>query len=135
MIPESYESDEPDDENMGVDLKVDIGNNKLVSLSLLSGGEKSLVSLAFQFSVFSINTAPFYIFDEVDAALDDANIERFLNLVKKFSEKQQIIIITHQKKTMEIADKIYGVTMQSDGISKVVSEKIDKKDTAGIINV
>ncbi len=134
MILESYENGGSEDEDMGVDLKVDIGNNKLVSLSLLSGGEKSLVSLAFQFSVFSINTAPFYVFDEVDAALDDANIARFLSLVKKFSEKQQIIIITHQKKTMEIADKIYGVTMQSDGISKVVSEKIDKKDAAGIMD-
>jgi chromosome segregation ATPase len=121
-----------EDDEIGVDLKVDIGNNKLVSLSLLSGGEKSLVSMAFLFSIFSINRSPFYVFDEADAALDDANIERFLNLVKKFSERQQIIIITHQKKTMEIADTIYGVTMQSDGISKVISEKIDK-DNAGSI--
>jgi len=113
-----------------VDLKVDIGNNKLVSLSLLSGGEKSLVSMAFLFSVFSVNLSPFYVFDEADAALDDANIGRFLSLVKKFSERQQIIMITHQKKTMEIADTIYGVTMQSDGISKIVSEKIDKKNAA-----
>ncbi len=134
MILERYENRGPDDEDLGVDLKVDIGNNKLVSLSLLSGGEKSLVSLAFQFSVFSINITPFYVFDEVDAALDDANIERFLSLVKKFSEKQQIVIITHQKKTMEIADKIYGVTMQSDGISRVISEKIDKKGAAEIMD-
>ncbi|MCJ7666233.1 MAG: chromosome segregation protein SMC, partial [Actinobacteria bacterium] len=122
----------PGDDELGVDLKVDIGNNKLVSLSLLSGGEKSLVSMAFLFSVFSINTSPFYVFDEADAALDDVNIGRFLNLVRKFSEKQQIIIITHQKKTMEIADTIYGVTMQSDGISKIISEKMDKKDSGGI---
>ncbi|TET51511.1 MAG: hypothetical protein E3J58_02000 [Actinomycetota bacterium] len=125
--------DGPGDDELGVDLKVDIGNSKLVSLSLLSGGEKSLVSMAFLFSIFSINTSPFYVFDEADAALDDANIGRFLSLVKKFSEKQQIIIITHQKKTMEIADTIYGVTMQSDGISKIISEKIDKDNIDSIV--
>lgn len=124
--------DDPGDDELGVDLKVDIGNSKLVALSLLSGGEKSLVSMAFLFSIFSINTSPFYVFDEADAALDDANIVRFLSLVKKFSEKQQIIIITHQKKTMEIADTIYGVTMQSDGISKIISEKIDRENIDSI---
>ena len=133
LMLEKYRNDGEDEEELGVDLKVDIGNNKLVSLTLLSGGEKSLVSLAFLFSVFSINLSPFYIFDEADAALDDANIDKFQNLVKHFAEKQQIIIITHQKKTMEIADTIYGVTMQSDGISKVVAEKIDNgnKTAAG----
>ncbi len=131
LILEKYRNDGGGEEELGVDLKVDIGNNKLVSLTLLSGGEKSLVSLAFLFSVFSINLSPFYIFDEADAALDDANIDKFQNLVKHFAKKQQIIIITHQKKTMEIADTIYGVTMQSDGISKVVSEKIENgKKTA-----
>ncbi|MGM0364954.1 MAG: chromosome segregation SMC family protein [Actinomycetota bacterium] len=108
----------------GVDLKVDIGNNKFVPLSLLSGGEKTLVSIAFLFSIFSTNLSPFYVFDEADAALDDVNIDRFLSLVRKFAERQQIILITHQKKTMEIADTIYGVSMQSDGVSKIVSEKI-----------
>jgi len=120
-------SDSESDNEIGVDLKVDIGNNKFVPISLLSGGEKSLVSIAFLFSIYSINSSPFYVFDEVDAALDDVNISRFLTLVKKFSEKQQIIIITHQKRTMEVADTIYGVTMQSNGISKIISEKIGKK--------
>lgn len=120
-------SDSESDDEIGVDLKVDIGNNKFVPLSLLSGGEKSLVSIAFLFSIYSINSSPFYVFDEVDASLDDVNISRFLILVKKFSEKQQIIIITHQKRTMEVADTIYGVTMQSNGISKIISEKIGKK--------
>ncbi|HEY4695320.1 MAG TPA: AAA family ATPase [Candidatus Hydromicrobium sp.] len=119
--------DSTGDDEIGVDLKVDIGNNKFVPLSLLSGGEKSLISTAFLFSIYSINPSPFYVFDEVDAALDDVNINRFLILVKKFSEKQQIILITHQKRTMEIADTIYGVTMQSNGISKIISEKIGKK--------
>jgi len=115
------------EDEIGVDLKVDIGNNKFVNLSLLSGGEKSLVSMVFLFSIYSINPSPFYVFDEVDAALDDVNIARFLTLVKKFSEKQQIVMITHQKRTMEVADTIYGVTMQPNGMSKIVSEKIRKK--------
>ena len=113
-------------DEIGVDLNADIGNNKFVSLSLLSGGEKSLASMAFLFSIYSINSSPFYVFDEVDAALDDVNIDRFLTLIKKFSEKQQIILITHQKRTMEIADTIYGVTMQPEGVSKIISEKIGK---------
>jgi len=125
LMLDKNEGGEPADEELGVDLKVDIGNNKLVPLSLLSGGEKSLVAMAFLFAVFSINMSPFYVFDEADAALDDANLVRFQSLVKDFSRKQQIIIITHQKKTMEIAQTLYGVTMQSDGISKVVSEKIE----------
>jgi chromosome segregation protein len=135
LLLEKYGDNGSGEEELGVDLKVDIGNNKLVSLSLLSGGEKSLVSMAFLFSVFSINVSPFYVFDEADAALDDANIVRFQNLVRQFAKKQQIIIITHQKKTMEIAETIYGVTMQSDGISKVVSEKIENgKKATEILN-
>jgi len=130
LLLEKYGDNGSGEEELGVDLKVDIGNNKLVSLSLLSGGEKSLVSMAFLFSVFSINLSPFYVFDEADAALDDANIGRFQNLVRHFAQNQQIIIITHQKKTMEIAETIYGVTMQSDGISKVVSEKIENSKKA-----
>ncbi|MFA5014494.1 MAG: chromosome segregation SMC family protein [Actinomycetota bacterium] len=120
-------SDGTGDDEIGVDLRVDIGSSKFVPLSLLSGGEKSLISIAFLFSIYSINPSPFYVFDEVDASLDDANINRFLVLVKKFSERQQIILITHQKRTMEIADTIYGVSMQSNGISKIISERIGKK--------
>jgi len=119
--------DSESDDKIGVDLKVDIGNNKFAPISLLSGGEKTLVSIAFLFSIYSINPSPFYVFDEVDSTLDDVNISRFLTLVKKFSEKHQIIIITHQKRTMEVADTIYGVTMQSNGVSKIISEKIGKK--------
>jgi chromosome segregation protein len=116
------------EKDYGIDLKVDIGNNKMVPLSLLSGGEKALVSIAFLFSIFSINYSPFYVFDEIDAALDDMNLNRFVTLVKKFSASRQVIIITHQKKTMEIADTIYGITMQSTGMSKIVSEKNLKKN-------
>jgi len=125
LVLDKIEDGDSQDEDLGVDLKVDIGNNKTTTLSLLSGGEKTLVSLAFLFSVFSVKLSPFYIFDEADAALDDANIDRFQNLIKEFAGRQQIIIITHQKKTMEVADTIYGVTMQSDGISKVESEKME----------
>jgi len=110
----------------GIELKVDIGNNKMIPMSLLSGGEKALVSIAFLFSIFAENHSPFYVFDEIDASLDDVNLDRFLALVKRFSKGRQIILITHQKKTMEIAETIYGVTMQSSGISKIISEKVDK---------
>lgn len=119
-------SNDDDEDEIGIDMKADIGNNKLVQLSLLSGGEKALISIAFLFSIFVSNIAPFYVFDEIDASLDDMNLNRFLALVKKFSSGRQVIIITHQKKTMEIADTIYGVTMQSTGISKIVSEKMEK---------
>lgn len=119
-------SNDDGEDEIGIDMKADIGNNKLVQLSLLSGGEKALISIAFLFSIFASNIAPFYVFDEIDSALDDMNLNRFLALVKKFSSGRQVIIITHQKKTMEIADTIYGVTMQSTGISKIVSEKMEK---------
>ncbi|MBC7334174.1 MAG: AAA family ATPase [Actinobacteria bacterium] len=113
-------------DDIGIDLKVDIGNSKFIPLSLLSGGEKSLISIAFLFSVFSVKSSPFYVFDEIDAFLDDVNLDRFLTLIRKFSMGRQVILITHQKKTMEIADAIYGVSMQSNGVSKIISEKINK---------
>ena len=116
------------EEDYGVELKVDIGNNKMIPLLLLSGGEKALVSIAFLFSIFATNTSPFYVFDEIDAALDEMNLNRYIWLVKKFAQGRQVIIITHQKKTMEIADTIYGITMQSGGMSKIVSEKVKKQD-------
>lgn len=125
-------SNDDGEDEIGIDMKADIGNNKLVQLSLLSGGEKALISIAFLFSIFVSNIAPFYVFDEIDAALDDMNLNRFLALVKKFSSGRQVIIITHQKKTMEIADTIYGVTMQSTGISKIVSEKMEKINAKAI---
>ena len=80
-------------------------------LSLLSGGEKALVALAFVFAVFLARPSPFYILDEVEAALDDANIDRFLQLVRRFSDRAQFIIVTHQKRTMDAADVLYGVSM------------------------
>ena len=117
-----------DEKDYGIELKVDIGNSKIVPISLLSGGEKALVSIAFLFSIFATNNSPFYVFDEIDASMDDMNLNRFIMLVKQFSTGRQIIIITHQKKTMEIADTIYGVSMQSSGISKIISEKVEREN-------
>jgi len=118
------ESENNQEDEIVIDIIADTGGNKSVSLQLLSGGEKALVSIAFLFAIFAANSSPFYVFDEIDAALDDANLDRFITLVKEFSENRQIIIISHQKKTMEIADIIYGFSMQSDGITKIVSEKL-----------
>jgi chromosome segregation protein len=92
-------------------------------LSLLSGGERSLTALAFLFAVFRSRPSPFYVMDEVEAALDDVNLHRFLDLVHEFREEAQLLIVSHQKRTMEAADCLFGVTMQPGGSSKVVSEK------------
>jgi chromosome segregation protein len=95
----------------------------LQGLNLLSGGERALTAIALLFAIYLVKPSPFCILDEVDAPLDDANINRFLNMLKKFNDKTQFIVITHNKKTMEIADYLYGVTMQEPGISKIVSVK------------
>ena len=93
-------------------------------LSLLSGGEKSMTALAFLFAVFLARPCPFYILDEVEAALDDLNISRFLSLLRQYSERAQFIVVTHQKRTMDAADSLYGVSMSADGISKVISRRL-----------
>jgi chromosome segregation protein len=93
-------------------------------LSLLSGGERSLTAMAFLFAVFRSRPSPFYLMDEVEAALDDVNLHRFLDLLHEFREEAQLVIVSHQKRTMESADSLYGVTMQPGGSSKVVSERV-----------
>ena len=93
-------------------------------LSLLSGGEKSMTALAFLFAVFLARPCPFYILDEVEAALDDLNLDRFLALLRRYSDRAQFIVITHQKRTMEAADWLYGVSMGGDGVSKVLSRRL-----------
>ena len=100
-------------------------------LSLLSGGEKSLVALAFMFAVFLARPCPFYILDEVEAALDDLNIDRFLQLVRRYSDRAQFIVVTHQKRTMDAADRLYGVSMGGDGISRVVSRRLGDLPSTG----
>ena len=115
---------------VGVEIEVTPAGKATRRLSLLSGGEKSLVALAFVFSVFLARPSPFYILDEVEAALDDANIDRFLQLVTRFADRAQFIIVTHQKRTMDAADVLYGVSMGGNGISKVISRKLPEREQA-----
>jgi chromosome segregation protein len=107
----------------GVELEIQPAGKRLASMGLLSGGERSLGALAFLFALMLARPSPFYVLDEVDAALDDANISRFLELIERYRERAQFIIITHQQLTMEIADVLYGVSMAGDGISTVLSRR------------
>jgi len=116
---------EPEDLlSTGVEIEARPAGRNVRRLSLLSGGERSLVALAFLFAVFRSRPSPFYLMDEVEAALDDVNLHRFLDLVDEFRADAQLIIVSHQKRTMEAADVLYGVTMQPGGASKVVSERM-----------
>jgi len=99
-------------------------------LTLLSGGEKSMTAIAFLFAVFLARPCPFYILDEVEAALDDLNIGRFLELLRANADRAQFIVVTHQKRTMEAADTLYGVSIGDDGVSKVVSRKLPREAVA-----
>jgi chromosome segregation protein len=108
----------------GVEIMAQPEGKKLRRISLLSGGETSLTALAFFFSLFKVRPSPFYFLDEVEAALDDVNLHRFLDLVKEFKDESQLVLITHQKRSMEIADILYGVTMHDDGMSRVVSQRL-----------
>ncbi len=118
------EPEEDEAPEMGVEIEVTPPGKSTKRLSLLSGGEKSLVALAFMFAVFLARPCPFYILDEVEAALDDINIDRFLELVRRYSDRAQFIVVTHQKRTMDAADTLYGVSMGGDGVSRVVSRKL-----------
>jgi chromosome segregation ATPase len=122
--PEGEEEEERDE--LGVEIEVTPAGKSTRKLSLLSGGEKSLVALAFVFAVFLARPCPFYILDEVEAALDDANIDRFLQLIRRFSDRAQFVIVTHQKRTMDAADVLYGVSMGGDGVTKVVSRRLPR---------
>jgi chromosome segregation protein len=115
----------------GIEIEVTPAGKTTRRLSLLSGGEKSLVALAFMFAVFLARPCPFYILDEVEAALDDANIDRFLSLVRAYSDRAQFIVVTHQRRTMEAADVLYGVSMGKDGVSKVVSRRLEREAEPG----
>ena len=108
----------------GIEVEAKPSGKNVRKLSLLSGGERSLTALAFLFAVFRSRPSPFYVMDEVEAALDDVNLHRFLDLVHEFREEAQLLIVSHQKRTMEAADVLYGVTMQPGGSSKVVSERV-----------
>ena len=112
----------------GVEIEITPAGKSTKRLSLLSGGEKSMTALAFLFSVFLARPCPFYILDEVEAALDDLNLDRFLALLRRYSDRAQFIVITHQKRTMEAADWLYGVSMGGDGVSKVLSRSLPAPD-------
>ena len=115
----------PDDLlNCGLEIEAKPSGKNVKKLSLLSGGERSLTALGFLFAVFRSRPSPFYVMDEVEAALDDFNLNRFLSLVQEFRSEAQLIIVSHQKRTMEAADVLYGVSMKAGGSSKVVSEKV-----------
>jgi chromosome segregation ATPase len=118
-------------EEFGVEIEVTPAGKSTRKLSLLSGGEKSLVAIAFVFAVFLARPCPFYILDEVEAALDDANIDRFLQLIRRFSDRAQFVIVTHQKRTMDAADVLYGVSMGGDGVTKVVSRRLPREVEEG----
>jgi chromosome segregation protein len=111
----------------GIEVEARPSGKNVRRLSLLSGGERSLVAMAFLFSVFRARPSPFYLMDEVEAALDDPNLHRFLDLVREFRDEAQLVIVSHQQRTMEAADCLYGVTMAPGGSSKVVSQRADRK--------
>ncbi|PLS75800.1 MAG: hypothetical protein CYG61_05370 [Actinobacteria bacterium] len=108
----------------GIEIEARPSGKNVRKLSLLSGGERSLAALAFLFAVFRSRPSPFYLMDEVEAALDDVNLHRFIDLIHEFRGDAQLLVVTHQKRTMEAADCLYGVTMQPGGSSKVISERI-----------
>lgn len=116
---------EPDDLlDTGIEVEARPPGKKVKRLSLLSGGERSLTALAVLFAIFKARPSPFYVLDEVEAALDDVNLQRFLGIVDEFKETSQLIIVTHQKRTMEIADVLYGVSMQRGGVSRVIGQRM-----------
>jgi chromosome segregation protein len=127
---EARESAEEQEDLLGVEIEITPAGKDMKRLSLLSGGEKSMTALAFLFAVFLARPCPFYILDEVEAALDDLNIDRFLELLRTYSHHAQFIVVTHQKRTMEAADSLYGVSMGADGISKVISRRLPPQEEA-----
>ena len=130
VVEEKEEKKEkPSELSAGVEIEITIPRKKIGSLDMLSGGEKSLVSLAALFALISVSPPPFLVLDEIDAPLDEENARRFSDLVKEFSKKTQFIIVTHNRATMESADILYGVTMGDDGVSKTLSLKLDTATT------
>ncbi|MGW0365435.1 AAA family ATPase [Streptomyces sp. NPDC002990] len=108
----------------GVDVEARPPGKKVKRLSLLSGGERSLTAVALLVAIFKARPSPFYVMDEVEAALDDTNLQRLIRIMEELQESSQLIVITHQKRTMEVADALYGVSMQGDGVSKVISQRL-----------
>jgi chromosome segregation protein len=114
----------------GIEVSVKPAGKKIERLSLLSGGERSLAAVALLIANFKARPSPFYIMDEVEAALDDANLGRLLTILEDLRETSQLIVITHQKRTMEIADALYGVSMRQDGVSAVIGQRVAERESA-----
>ncbi len=122
---------EPDDMlATGIDFEARPPGKKVKRMSLLSGGERSLTAIAFLLAIFKARPSPFYVLDEVEAALDDTNMQRLLHIFEELRSVSQLLIITHQKRTMEIADALYGISMRGDGVSAVVSQRLRERETA-----
>jgi chromosome segregation protein len=122
---------DPDDLlNTGIDVEARPPGKKVKRLSLLSGGERSLTAVALLVSIFKARPSPFYVLDEVEAALDDTNLGRLIVLLEELRDSSQLIVITHQKRTMEFADALYGVTMRGDGVTTVVSQRLRESQPA-----
>ena len=122
---------DPDDMlNTGIEVEARPAGKKVKRLSLLSGGERSLVAVAFLVALFKARPSPFYILDEVEAALDDTNLGRLLEIYEELRENSQLLVITHQKRTMEVGDALYGVTMRGDGVSAVISQRLREAESA-----
>ncbi|HZO61971.1 MAG TPA: AAA family ATPase [Gaiellaceae bacterium] len=125
---------EPEEEGgeAGIEVELSPAGKRVTRLSLLSGGEKALGAISFLFALFLARPCPFYLLDEVEAALDDTNIGRFCALLRRFADRAQFIVVTHQKRTMEAADALYGVTMGGDGVSQIVSRRLPREDAAAV---
>jgi len=122
---------EPDDMlSTGIDFEARPPGKKVKRLSLLSGGERALTAIAFLIAIFKARPSPFYVLDEVEAALDDSNLQRLLQIFEELRESSQLIIVTHQKRTMEVADSLYGISMRGDGVSTVVSQRLREREIA-----
>ena len=119
---------DPDDMlTTGIEVEARPAGKKVKRLSLLSGGERSLTAVALLVAIFKARPSPFYVMDEVEAALDDVNLGRLLEIFKELQEDSQLIVITHQKRTMEVADALYGITMR-DGITQVISQRMERRE-------
>ncbi|MDF2750574.1 MAG: hypothetical protein K0T00_1750, partial [Gaiellaceae bacterium] len=126
------EADPDEGGEAGIEVELRPAGKKITRLGMLSGGEKALGAISFLFALFLAKPCPFYLLDEVEAALDDANIGRFVELLRRYADRAQFVVITHQKRTMEAADVLYGVTMGGDGVSQVVSRRLPREDAAAL---
>jgi chromosome segregation protein len=123
---DAEEEDVAPEDNNGIEIDVKLPRKKITSLDVLSGGERSLVGIAAVFAMISVSPPPFLVLDEVDAPLDERNARRFAEMLREFSKHTQFIVVTHNRATMESADVLYGVTLDEDGTSKIVSMKFEE---------